>query len=110
MSGSVDRERRAKKGEEKQADGADGWKAKAPERLSKVLAKIRDTAIMDVHKACVALKAKVKKFKRQLKFRSSKDHNHSINIESQALNCKTCDSVCAPLFGTVTDRSVILTE
>ena len=72
--------------------------------------KIRDAAIMDVHKACVALKAKEKKFKRQLKFRSSKDHNHSINIESQALNCKTCDSVCAPLFGTVTDRSVMRTE
>ena len=39
------------KGEKKQADGADGWKTKAPERLWKVLAKIRDAAIMDVHKA-----------------------------------------------------------
>ena len=55
-------------------------------------AKIRDAAIMEMHKACVALNVKEKKFKRQLKFRSSKDHNHSINIESQALNCKTCDS------------------
>ena len=43
--------RRAMKGEEKQADGVNEWKAKAPERLWKVLAKTRDAAIMDVHKA-----------------------------------------------------------
>ena len=73
-------------------------------------AKIRDAAIMDVHKACVALRAMEKKLKRQLKFRSSKYHSHSIYIESQMLNCKTDGSVLAPLFGTVTDRSVMQTE
>ena len=88
----------------------DGWKAGAPERLWSVSAKIRDAAIMDVHKACVALMAMEKKFKRQLKSRSSKDHGHSIYIESQMLNCKTDGSVLAPLFGTVTDRSVMQTE
>ena len=102
--------KRAKKGEEKQADGIDGWKAKAPERLWSVPAKIRDAAVLDVHKACMALKAKEKRFKRQLRFRTSKDHSHSIYVESQMLNCKTFSSVFSPLFGTVTDRRVMRTE
>ena len=88
----------------------DGWKAGMPERLWSVSAKIRDAAIMDVHKACVTLRTMEKKFKRQLKFRSSKDHSHSIYIESQMLNCKMDGSVLALLFGTVTDRSVMQTE
>jgi len=50
-----------KRSEEKRADRVDGWEVKAPERLWSVPAKIRDAAIMDVHKACAALKAKEKK-------------------------------------------------
>jgi len=102
--------KRVKKGEEKREDGIDGWKAKAPERLWPVPAKIRDAAVLDVQKACVALKAKENKFKRKLKFRTSKDHSYSMYVESQMLNCKTAGSLCAPLFGTVTDRSVMRTE
>ena len=99
------------KGEEKKEEVmVDGWKAGVPERLWSVRAKSRDAIIMNVHKACVALRTMEKKFKRQLKFRSSKDHSHSIYIESQMLNCKTDGSVLAPLFGTVTDRSVMQTE
>jgi len=103
--------RRRKKGEkDKPPDGIDGWKACAPTRLWAVPAKIRDEAVLDVHKACSALKAKERVFKRKLKFRTAKDYSQSIYIESQMLNCKTPSSVFASLFGTVNDRSAMLTE
>ena len=65
---------------------------------------------MDVHKACCALKAKERTFKRDLKFRTKKDRTWSIYIESLMLNCKTQKSVLAPIFGTTTDHSVMRTE
>ena len=88
----------------------DHWKRQAPERLWAVPAKIRDAAVMDVQKACAALEAKEMTFKRQLKFRTSKDKSQSISIESIMLNCKTANSVFAPIFGTVEDRTVMRTE
>jgi len=78
-----------------ETNGPDGWKLKAPERLWSVPAKIRDAALMDVHKACAALAAKERTLKRKLKFRTAKDRTQTIYIESQALNCKTTNSVFA---------------
>ena len=104
--------KRTPKGEEKikQDNVVVPWKEKAPERLWSVPAKIRDAAVVDVHNACVALVAKERTLKRELKFRTLKDRSYSIRIESQALNCTTDRSDCAPLFGTISDRSVMKTE
>jgi putative transposase len=86
------------------------WEKCAPERLRGVPYKVRDSALLDVCKACAALKAKEHTFKRALHFRTSKDYHQSFAVEKVWLNCKTVNSDWAGLFGTTSDRSIMRTE
>jgi putative transposase len=90
----------------------ENWKVNAPERMrDSVPYEIRDSAAQDINKACAALKAKEKKFKRNLKFKRKKDARTSITLGSRQLNCKTDKgSVWPALFGTIKDRSAMQTE
>ena len=95
---------------EKVPDRQNGWERQAPERLWSVPAKLRDAAIVDVHKACATLVAKEGSLRRKLKFRRSKDRAQSIYVESQCLNCKKKTAAFAATFGTTSDRSTMRTE
>ena len=86
------------------------WEEKAPKHLHKVPYKIRDSALLDVSKACAALKAKEKAVRRTLKHRSCSDRRQSVALEKAWLNCKTASSLFAPVFGTTNDRSVMKME
>ena len=88
----------------------DKWKEKAPERLHAVPYKVRDSALLDIPKACAALKAKEGAMRRDLKFRRSKDRSQSFALETRWLNAKTAGSIWAPVFGTTSDRSIMRTE
>ena len=90
--------------------GDNPWEKVAPSRLWSVPAKIRDAAVMDAQKACVALAAKEGRLKRNLRFRTSKDARQSIYLESHQLNKKTMGSLYAPLFGCMSDRTTMRTE
>jgi len=86
------------------------WERCAPERLRNVPYKVRDSALLDVCKACASLRAKEHTFKRDLRFRRSKDYHQSFAAEKAWLNCKTMSSNWAELFGTTSDRSTMRTE
>jgi transposase len=103
------RRRAKKKGEAKRPDAENIWDEKYP-RLRTVPPKVRDSALIDLHKACVTLWAKERCFRREMKFKTSKDRSQSMAIERAWLNCKTDRSVWSPLFGTIADRSAMRTE
>jgi putative transposase len=86
------------------------WEEKAPEHLWKVPYKIRDSALLDVSKACAALKAKEKSVHRKLKYRSSSDRRQSVAIEMRWANGKTSRSLWASVFGTTNNRKVLKME
>jgi putative transposase len=88
------------------------WKENAPERMRRAVPyEIRDSAAQDINKACKALKAKEKRFKRELKFKRKKDERTSVALRARQLNCKSGrGSVWPRLFGTTEDRSAMSTE
>ena len=55
---------------------------------------IRDSAAQDINKACKALKAKEKRFKRELKFKHKKDDWTSVALRARQLNCKSDRGGC----------------
>ena len=85
------------------------WEEKAPTHLWKVPYMIRGSALLDVCKACAALKAKEKSVHRKLKHRSSSDRRQSVAVERAWVN-KPSRSILAGVFGTTSDRSVMKME
>ena len=99
-----------KKGEKKRPNRESMWNKFSPDRLKSVPPKLRDSALIDLYKACKTLWAKEKCFKRDMKFRTSKDYKQSFAVEKTWLNCTTVRSMWAPLFGSPSDRTVMRTE
>lgn len=87
------------------------WRVEAPVRMVDVPYEIRDSPLQDLQKAAAAGRAKAKRNHRAFKFRRRKCDTESLTLRKRQLNCKTGrGSVWPSLFGSIFDRSAMLTE